>query len=80
MGMSSIPSTGGIEIRSFKGFSLMGSHSVALISFAKSNIPHVFNLCLQKQLFLIKLFRKSRNRQTHGNNGRRKAPPIVAYF
>jgi hypothetical protein len=48
--MSSIPSTGGIEIRSFKGFSLMGSHSVALISFARCNIPHVFNLMFAKPI------------------------------
>jgi hypothetical protein len=38
MGISSIPSTGGIAIRSFKGFSLMGSHYLALISFARYNI------------------------------------------
>jgi hypothetical protein len=42
MGTSSIPSTGGTEIRSFKGFSLMGSHSLASISFAKGNIPYVY--------------------------------------
>jgi hypothetical protein len=45
---------GGIEIRSFKGFSLMGSHSVALISFARCSIPHVFNLCLPNQLIFDK--------------------------
>jgi hypothetical protein len=37
----------------------MGSHSVALISFARCNIPHVFNLCLQNQLIFDKAFQKS---------------------
>jgi hypothetical protein len=32
----------------------MGSHSVALISFARCSIPHVFNLCLPNQLIFDK--------------------------
>jgi len=30
-----------------------------LISFARCNIPHVFNLCLQNQLIFDKAFQKS---------------------